>query len=330
LTWRLRGRTPRVVAYHRVVPDFDSSVASSLPAMLTSAPTFERHLDWLGGHFDLVSLDDLERRPNGRRRRAAAITFDDGYLDVYENAVPLLVRKGIPAAMFVSSAFVGTRGLYLHDRLLAALARAWEAWPDAPRAIASRLPDAGAQRAVRRRLDRGKRPVDATPELLETIPRGWLVRIVDGIEAELGRPDPSRFPPVMGWAELADLVRAGFTIGSHTRHHVLLPLERPEVVRDEVAGSREELERALGIPIRHFAYPNGGFDAASARAVAGSGYLRAYTTCRHRDSRYPDLTVPRKVLWEKTCLDPRGRFSPAMMSCQVHGVFDRARCAHAS
>ena len=60
---------------------------------------------------EFVSLDELgQRLSEGRRddRPLAAVTFDDGYRDVYENAFPMLVRKGIPAAVFVVTKLIGT------------------------------------------------------------------------------------------------------------------------------------------------------------------------------------------------------------------------------
>ncbi|MGH8281386.1 MAG: hypothetical protein ACRERZ_04255 [Gammaproteobacteria bacterium] len=86
----------------------------------------------------------------------------------------------------------------------------------------------------------------------------------------------------------------------------------------------------LGIPIQHFAYPDGQFNAAVVDAVGAAGYRYGYTTCRHRDVLRPRLTVPRRLLWEKSVADHRGEFSPAVMSCQLHGVFDmRSGCRRA-
>src|SRR5687767_14565971 len=97
-------QTPLVLGYHRVVENFHSSAAYSIAPMLISMRTFERQLDWIGSRFEFVSLDDVADAMEGKKRfekPAAAITFDDGYLDVYRHAFPLLKRKGIPWAMFV-------------------------------------------------------------------------------------------------------------------------------------------------------------------------------------------------------------------------------------
>ena len=80
----------------------------------------ECHLDWIARRFQVVSLDDLRVRLETRSRTAppiAAITFDDGYRDVYEHAFPLLQRKGLPATVFVATSYVGTDGVLPHDKL---------------------------------------------------------------------------------------------------------------------------------------------------------------------------------------------------------------------
>ena len=124
------------------------------------------------------------------------------------------------------------------------------------------------------------------------------------------------------WEMLAEMAQSGITIGSHTRTHVLLPNESTQRVQEEIEDSRRDLELKLGLPIRHFAYPDGMFNRQTVRAVAAAGYRYAYTTCRHKDPQYPLLTVPRRVLWEHSCTDASGSFSPAIMSCQVNGMFD--------
>jgi hypothetical protein len=102
----------------------------------------------------------------------------------------------------------------------------------------------------------------------------------------------------------------------------LLTLESWERTFDETQGSRDELQRQLGAPAEHFAYPDGAFDDGVVSAVAAAGYRCAFTTCRHRDDRYPALTIPRRLLWENSCISAFGRFSPSLLSCHASGVFD--------
>ena len=88
--------------------------------MLICTKMFERHLDWLSKRFSILSLDEIGRHlesDRGFHRPPAAITFDDGYGDVYHNGFPLLKRKGIPAAVFVVTDLVGTGKPQIFDRL---------------------------------------------------------------------------------------------------------------------------------------------------------------------------------------------------------------------
>ena len=88
--------------------------------MLVSAKMLERHIDWLAKRFSLVSLDDIGlylESGDSPRRPVAAITFDDGYSDVYHHGFPLLMRKGVPATVFAVTDLVGTGKMQLFDRL---------------------------------------------------------------------------------------------------------------------------------------------------------------------------------------------------------------------
>src|SRR5690554_2162017 len=104
----VRQNLPLIICYHRVVENFEESSRQSIPSLLVGTDTFSQHLDWIGHRYEFATLDEVvaefrRLRSNGepRPRQLAAITFDDGYADVLQNAVPILNRKGIPATMFV-------------------------------------------------------------------------------------------------------------------------------------------------------------------------------------------------------------------------------------
>ncbi|HZE89482.1 MAG TPA: polysaccharide deacetylase family protein [Verrucomicrobiae bacterium] len=327
---------PLVIGYHRVVRDFAASARQSLPAMLISTQMLSRHLDWLGERFDLVSLDDIAEIVCGNRgpRRGkppAAVTFDDGYADFYDHAFPILEKRRVPAAIFVVTDLIGTRRMQTHDRLFLALDRFMSVSRARGGRMESLLDDAGVDpRAVRTLRRRLADPADATAALLEVLPPHRIERV---IEAAGGDPAlaPSALAPFepLSWSMLIEMRRAGVTVGSHTRSHLVLTNADRAAAHLEARDSRRVLETMLGTEIRHFAYPAGRFDPESVAAVGEAGYGFAYTTCRHQDPARPELTIPRTVFWERTCLDAFDRFSPAMMSCQVHRVFDfRRACRH--
>jgi peptidoglycan/xylan/chitin deacetylase (PgdA/CDA1 family) len=327
------GDLPLVITYHRVVADFAANVRGTEPAMLISDGMLERHLDWVGRRFHVVGLDELGGRLERGEpfdRPVAAITFDDGYADVYENAFPLLKRKGIPAAFFVTTDVVGTSDLQLHDKLYVALARAVVAWSSPGRELRRVLVGLSIGRPEMETIEHaGGTPSAMARALQDVLPRASVERVTDALGGELALDERGlRALRPVTWEMLAEMSRAGMTIGSHSRTHALLTQEARDRALEEIAGSRRALEGRLGRAIHHFAYPAGRFDGRIVSLVAASGYRYAYTTCRHRDPQYPWLTIPRRVMWQRSSVNAFGRFSSAMMSCQVQGTFDfKGRCA---
>jgi peptidoglycan/xylan/chitin deacetylase (PgdA/CDA1 family) len=282
-----------VAGYHRTVVELPRDGRSTLPPQCISVKVLERHLDWIGRRFRFVSLDELCTARASQP--VAAVTFDDGYQDVYTHAFPLLQRKGVPAAVFVVTDLVGTTELQIHDRLYLLLAR-------------SRSP--------------GEAQFLLDP-LLATLPQAAVLRLIEKLQERFTIDEEvQREHRSLSWEQIERLHKAGFTIASHTRTHAILPNEEMDTVWRELRSSREILEQRLGAPVRHFAYPCGQFNTHTIQAVERAGYELAYTICRHRDRRWPELTIPRKVLWENSCLDALGSFSPSIMSCQVNRSFE--------
>jgi peptidoglycan/xylan/chitin deacetylase (PgdA/CDA1 family) len=326
-------REPLVLCYHRVVRDPRQHPASA-PAMLVSQRTLAAQLDWVGLRYRFVDLDELaEGVVEGRRHRRpiAAVTFDDGYADVYHNALPVLQRKGIPAAVFVVTELIGTKALLVHDRLHALMQNANARLGGS--AIVS-LCDRHRLECVPPRTDDAAwtpaQITQLTERLLATQTRALLERLVGDLEKHVAIPSDlvDTLRP-LDWPMLAAMKAAGVVVGSHTRSHCVLPNEDTDHVIDELLTSKRTLEARLGGPIRHFSFPNGHFTPDVLRAVRATGYRYAYTSCFHRSPQLPGLTIPRRVFWERSIAGLAAGVSPAVASCQVRGVFDdRDFCPH--
>lgn len=318
------SRGPLVLGYHRVVEDLRVASGLSILPMLITTSTLERQLDWVGHRFRFVPLDELaDRLEQGEPGDSlAAVTFDDGYRDVYDCAFPLLRRKGIPSAVFVVTDFAGTKRLPVHDHLYVLLSAAFVNAHKHGRPIAPVLREIGLPREPPT-FPRGLwSPYTATRALLRERSSGEIRHVIALLESELPLTNGVRRSfQSLTWPMMKELQQGGVTIGSHTRSHILLTNEAPARVDEEVIGSRRILEERLGKPIRHFAYPDGMFNAPAVRAVARAGYRCAFTSCTHRDAQHPLLTIPRLLLWEGSCRDSFSSFSPAIMQCHVSGVF---------
>jgi peptidoglycan/xylan/chitin deacetylase (PgdA/CDA1 family) len=323
-----RGYKPLVLGYHRVVEDFDAASKTDMPSMLIGTAMFERHLDQIGRRFRFVGLDEIgEAVRNGVtfQEPVAAVTFDDGYQDVFDNALPILKRKGIPAASFVVTDLVDRPAWQTHDKLYHLVEKAFKQWTsprahlqDVLRSLGLPASDILGETAATRT------PMLTVSALLPKLSRVDTLRVMSRLEWLVGNGFMG-VPQTMSWAALKQMQRDGFIVGSHTRTHVSLPMESTESTLDELAESKRILEQQLGTPIDHFAYPGGQFTPAVVEVIEQCGYRYAYTACPHADDRYPALTIERLLLWEGSSLDTDGRFYPAILDCQAQNLWPPAR-----
>ena len=187
-----RDTTPLILGYHRVCPDFETSVRSAIPSMLVSADTFERHIDLLARRYTFVTLDEAASRIREGRPGppAAVITFDDGYRDVYEQAFPVLQRKGIPSAVFVVSGVAGTGSLLLHDELYLLLLTGFRVWSEPSRELRWTLEAAGLEEAAAAQVTAEVvTPYEATRALLSWLPHALLLSVVERLRGTIDLPE---------------------------------------------------------------------------------------------------------------------------------------------
>lgn len=108
---RKRRACPIAVLFYHRVADHDSN-----PWTIDCA-SFRRQIDWLARHYEFVSLPQAQDRirSGGGDRPAVSITFDDGYQDNCQFALPLLLDRGIPCTYFVSWRHVSQNKPFRHD-----------------------------------------------------------------------------------------------------------------------------------------------------------------------------------------------------------------------
>ncbi|RXF75133.1 polysaccharide deacetylase family protein [Hansschlegelia zhihuaiae] len=226
--------------------------------------------------FDFVTLDEaLARVRAGRSERPFLhVTFDDGYRDVRDEALPILRRHGAPATLYVASGFAEGSVDIWWLALEAALARASEIAIDLG-AGNERLPC-----ATPREKDAAWSRIYWA---LRAGPEERLRTETQRLALEQGI-DPLSFARdlCMRWDELREVAADPLVeIGAHTVTHPMLAKHPAEVARAEMAESREAIAQALGRTPRHFAYPVGDLSAAGARDYALAdeiGFDSAVTT----------------------------------------------------
>jgi len=105
------GKAPILVFfYHRIAHD------RCVPWSHTNEE-FARQIAWLKKRFELISLAEAQRRVRQKSndRPAACITFDDGYAENCDYALPLLIEEQIPCTYFVCTHYIFEQQLFPHD-----------------------------------------------------------------------------------------------------------------------------------------------------------------------------------------------------------------------
>lgn len=267
----LRSRSgPRalILGYHRI------AAGGSDPFSLSVAPErFAEQMEALRRHADPVRLEDLAGAleegapPPG----AVAVTFDDGYASVLEEAKPRLERWRIPATAFLVAGCLG-RPLWWDT-----LERTVLASPSFP--PRGSLEVGGSE--VTWSLDDGR----GRARLLDRL--YWRLRRLDDRSrraalaalAERAGPPPAPLPRTLSPAELDELVRGGLmTIGSHTVTHPDLTDLDPATAWREILDGKASLERLLGRPVRAFSFPFGKVPSGARETLAGAGFAVACTS----------------------------------------------------
>ena len=265
----LRVRGAVVLMYHSVAPVARQGMQD--PSMAVPEAEFEAQMSFLARRRKVVSLGTLvDQLDEGHSPEpgTVVITFDDGYLDNYEIAAPILERLRLPATIFVATGHISrTENMWIDDLCCNFKHRGQHRLALANTSFDLSVPgetDRAYHFAAGVLL---RASVDTRAELMQSIERQLA---------------PS-CPPIrlmMNWDEVRAL-RKRFpmiTIGSHTRNHVDLSSASNDVVVAELQSAHDDIKRELGIEVDQFAFPYGR-DSASGRAwLRSKGYRAAMLT----------------------------------------------------
>jgi len=276
--WRLRGRAV-VLTYHRVLPPDADSFSDS--GIRVTPATFAANIRFLRRHFVPLSAEEFagclhrDTFPRG----ACLVTFDDGWFDNEQNALPILQEYKVPAVFFVATGYIGSEQAFWQERLTRQLY------------LLSRRPGAGTQVLAELGIEDSRVADDATARV---VVRSCVTRLKSLDSEHLGRigtavTDACRQAGLdvnhMGDDRFMDwdsVVRAATSalvaVGSHAHSHMPLTRMGLENATKDLRRSLTELSlRGIAAP-RMCAYPNGDFDATVIDSLTRAGLEIGFTT----------------------------------------------------
>ena len=271
----LWAKSLTVVNYHRIDDPHRQDFDSFKPNVSATPQDFERQMEYLAKWFHIVSLKDVIEWLDGHKDLplyAALITFDDGYLDNYTAAFPILRKYNLPALIFLTTGHIGTDAPFYWDMAAYCFAHTENDHLT--------FPDGHVESWSSR--EQLAQVSSNWIELMKTIPQTEKLIYVENLPVLLGVSIPDGFfqKLMMEWDQVREMQNAGIEFGAHTIHHPILTRISLEQAREEIVGSKSKIEEELGRPVLGFAYPNGqapDLNEEIEKIVAGSGIRAAFT-----------------------------------------------------
>lgn len=274
--FRFRRKT-FVLMYHRVLPAGADTFSS--PSICVTPEAFARQMTFLRRHFRVLSIAELaDHLESGRELPSGScvVTFDDGWRDNFEHALPILRETQVPAVIFVATDYIGGDDCFWQERLSRLLfdgVRGGAAARALVEEIAARpglagLDDTEQRRLIRDAVDRLKKLPPADIEAIEARARD--------VVGPVGSRGDDRF---MDWSQVAGLVRGTrVNVGAHGCSHTPLTKLSPERAAIELAEAGKRVTAAVGTPTTSIGYPNGNYDEVVVRLTRAAGYRLGFTT----------------------------------------------------
>ena len=280
-----------ILIFHRVLASPDPIFPDE-----PDAARFDEMMGWIKSWFNVIPLDvAVDALKTGKLpARAAAITFDDGYADNHDVALPILQKHGLPATFFIATGFLDG-GRMWNDTIIESIRKCpmpvldleklqmgWHeaANPEQKRSAIENLIRRIKYLSVAERLDRANKTAEA---------------------AQIQPPNDL----MMTSAQVQQLRNAGMQIGAHTVSHPILARTDIKTARNEIISSKNMLEALLGENIDIFAYPNGNpgidYSVEHPPLVRELGFSAAVsTTWGVADIASDVFQLPRFTPWGRT------------------------------
>lgn len=245
-----KGNTLFIPIYHAITDEKLLHLEHLMPYGSKTPKQFENDLDHLLKHLKPIGLDTLYDCVSNKKatpENSFIITFDDGLRQVYENAMPILLRKGVPAVFFINTSVIDNQDLlfrYKSSLIVEQVLSYQRSGKSLDKAIAILKEndpafDGKITSALMKISYKQSHVLDSLAAVLDL---SWTEYL-------------AKEKPYMTSAQLQDLKAKGFYLGGHTVHHPeLWKLSNDEAV-SETFESAKFIKDNYHFPFSSFAFP---------------------------------------------------------------------------
>jgi peptidoglycan/xylan/chitin deacetylase (PgdA/CDA1 family) len=314
-----------VLAYHRIADPFAPNFPFYRANVSATPEMFARQMAYVREHFNVINLAQLEAFIEVGQALPPCpllITFDDGYLDTYQNALPVLRANNFPAVVFlITGRMTDPRPLWWDEV-------SYYFFHSRQRKV--HLPLLGycdiSGRANRAEVS------ESFIQAIKNIPDIWKVKAIENVRTSLHvEPIPDDIALFMSWDQARKLSENGVQCQGHTVTHPILSRIDHGEVRWQLMQSRFDIERETGQPVTAFAYPNGrpgDYNDTAVGALQEAGYNMAFTYTQGAlnadDVRQCHLRIPRLHIGYRDSLEIFAMKVPGMRPIQAQCLLKEA------
>ena len=248
LLW-FRRRQILILSYHRIIPKSHAEYSMMQEGMLVTDETFRKHVLWVKQYLKIIRLLDLRNHFRNESKPACIITLDDGWLDNYVYAFPILKELNAVATIFLVSNKIGTNECF---------------WPEKLYLL---LQNRVSRELLLQHITFIIENENLTAEEHEAIVIMLMSRSDEDVVSLLKEVEDEaiklgqRFEmnrQVLNKSEIMEMKASGMIdFGSHTVKHTRLNKVSPKQVKYELVESRHQLEDMLEDSVETFCYPSG-------------------------------------------------------------------------
>lgn len=265
----------RILAYHRVEELKNEELYPYDPELISVTPAeFEWQMEYVKQHLNPISLSELVGYVKGKNKlppRPVIITFDDGFDDNYRCAYPILKKKGVPATIFLSTGYIGSRGTFWYDQLVYDICAAKELDINVVDldVVITRNDSIEMKREKAYEILEAVKKISNT-ERLNVLERIGLICKPDRKQEDLAKSVP------LTWEQVKEMSNNGIEYGSHTVTHPIMSNLNVAELKTELVNSKNRIEEMVGMPVETIAYPVGmayAFNNSVIKAAKSAGYV---------------------------------------------------------
>lgn len=285
----------RILMYHRVSNPEESQYPLQ-PGMYVTPSTFAMQMKFLAEEANVISLDqlaDVAVSKDDLPPRSVAVTFDDGWADIYRHAFPVLKEYNIPATLFLPTSFIGTSEWFWADKMALAVTAIREEKQYVQTVCARVRECADMEEAMCSQITQLltfeeenllQNALDDYVEALKLIDykqRLCVVNTLLKLAKEFTSVKLER--AFLNWDEVREMAEQGLAFGSHSHLHQNFTELSQAQISDEIENSFQVLRSKDITPSPVFCYPQGKYNDTSQEALAEKKIRFALTTRKDSD-----------------------------------------------